>query len=162
IGFGRIGQLVAKRGQSFEMEVLAHDRFVAPERFRELGVEGIETTGELYDRSDFITIHLPKTPETVNWIDREAIAKKRDGAGIVTAEQVAAALNGGVVANAVNIAAVRPEEMEALAPLVPLCRMLGRLAQGLATGSVERLRAEFRGRIAEHDTRLLGIAVLVG
>ena len=72
------------------------------------------------------------------------------------------ALSGGVVTNAVNIAAVRPEEMEALAPFVPLCEKLGRLAQGLGNGSVDRISAEFRGRIAEHDTRLLGIAVLVG
>jgi D-3-phosphoglycerate dehydrogenase len=62
----------------------------------------------------------------------------------------------------VNIAAVRPEEMEALAPFVPLCEKLGRLAQGLGNGSIDRVVAEFRGRIAEHDTRLLGIAVLVG
>ena len=73
-----------------------------------------------------------------------------------------AALTGGVVTNAVNIAAVRPEEMEALAPFVPLCEKLGRLAQGLGDGSVDRVTAEFRGRIAAHDTRLLGIAVLVG
>ena len=73
-----------------------------------------------------------------------------------------AALTGGVVTNAVNIAAVRPEEMEALAPFVPLCEKLGRLAQGLGDGSVDRVTAEFRGRIASHDTRLLGIAVLVG
>jgi D-3-phosphoglycerate dehydrogenase len=75
---------------------------------------------------------------------------------------VTAALTGGVVTNAVNIAAVRPEEMEALAPFVPLCEKLGRLAQGLGGGSVDRVSAEFRGRIATHDTRLLGIAVLVG
>ncbi len=73
-----------------------------------------------------------------------------------------AALNGGVVTNAVNIAAVRPEAMEALAPFVPLCEKLGRLAQGLGDGSIERVTAEFRGRIAQHDTRLLGIAVLAG
>jgi D-3-phosphoglycerate dehydrogenase len=228
IGFGRIGQLVAKRAQAFDMEVLAYDNFVAPERFRELGVEGVEVTDELYARADFVTIHLPKTPETVNWIDADAIARMRDGvrivncargelvdlaaleagldsgkvagaaldvfpsepltehplfgrddvvvtphlgastaeaqdrAGTVTAEQVRAALAGGVVTNAVNIAAVRPEEMEALAPFVPLCEMLGRLAQGLGAGAVERVQAEFRGRIADHDTRLLGIAVLVG
>ena len=72
------------------------------------------------------------------------------------------ALTGGVVTNAVNIAAVRPEAMEALAPFVPLCEKLGRLAQGLGDGSVDRVTAEFRGRIASHDTRLLGIAVLVG
>ena len=52
--------------------------------------------------------------------------------------------------------------MEALAPFVPLCEKLGRLAQGLGNGPVERVRAEFRGRLADHDTRLLGIAVLVG
>ena len=89
-------------------------------------------------------------------------AEAQDRAGVVTAEQVTAALTGGVVTNAVNIAAVRPEEMEALAPFVPLCEKLGRLAQGLGDGSVDRVTAEFRGRIAEHDTRLLGIAVLVG
>jgi len=52
--------------------------------------------------------------------------------------------------------------MEALAPFVPLCEKLGRLAQGLADGSVEKVSAEFRGRIASHDTRLLGIAVMAG
>ena len=228
IGFGRIGQLVAKRALAFDMEVLAHDKFVSGERFRELGVEGVDTTDELYARAEIITIHLPKTAETVGWIDAEAIAKMRDGvrivncargelvdldaveaglesgkvagaaldvfpeepftehplferenvvvtphlgastaeaqdrAGVVTAQQVRAALAGGVVTNAVNIAAVRPEEMEALAPFVPLCERLGRLAQGLGDGSIDRVQVEFHGRIAEHDTRLLGIAVLVG
>ena len=89
-------------------------------------------------------------------------AEAQDRAGVVTAEQVTAALTGGVVTNAVNIAAVRPEAMEALAPFVPLCEKLGRLAQGLGDGSVDRVTAEFRGRIASHDTRLLGIAVLAG
>ena len=89
-------------------------------------------------------------------------AEAQDRAGVVTAEQVTEALTGGVVTNAVNIAAVRPEEMEALAPFVPLCEKLGRLAQGLGEGSVDRVTAEFRGRLASYDTRLLGIAVLVG
>ncbi len=228
IGFGRIGQLVARRAQGFEMEVVAFDKFVTAERFRELGVEGLDDLKELYGRADVITLHVPKTPETVDLIDAEAIAAMKDGArivncargelvdldallaglesgkvggaaldvfpaepftdhpilsrpdvvvtphlgastaeaqdraGIVTAEQVTAALNGGVVTNAVNIAAVRPEEMEALAPFVPLCEKLGRLAEGLVEGSVDRVSAEFRGRLAAHDTRLLGIAVLVG
>ena len=55
-------------------------------------------------------------------------AEAQDRAGIVTAEQVRAALNGGVVTNAVNIPAVRPETMEVLAPFVALCEKLGRLA----------------------------------
>jgi D-3-phosphoglycerate dehydrogenase len=89
-------------------------------------------------------------------------AEAQDRAGIDTAGQVQAALTGGVVTNAVNIAAVRPEAMEALAPFVPLCEKLGRLVQGLEPGAVDRVEVSFRGRIAEHDTRLLGIAVLVG
>jgi D-3-phosphoglycerate dehydrogenase len=228
VGFGRIGQLVAKRAQSFDMEVIAFDKFVSAERFRELGVEGADSLEELFGRVDVVTVHVPKTPETVNLIDAEAIGQMRDGvrvincargelvdldalvgglesgkvagaaldvfpsepftehpvfarpdvvvtphlgastaeaqdrAGVVTAEQVTAALTGGVVTNAVNIAAVRPEEMEALAPFVPLCEKLGRLAEGLAQGSVDRVAVEFRGKLASHDTRLLGIAVLVG
>jgi D-3-phosphoglycerate dehydrogenase / 2-oxoglutarate reductase len=228
IGFGRIGQLVAKRAQAFDMTVVAFDKFVSAERFRELGVEGVAGLEQLLGQSDIVTLHVPKTPDTVNLIDAESIAAMKDGArvvncargelvdldalqaaleegklsgaaldvfpsepftehplferedvvatphlgastaeaqdraGVVTAEQVTAALTGGVVTNAVNIAAVRPEEMEALAPFVPLCEKLGRLAQGLGDGSVDRVTAEFRGRIASHDTRLLGIAVLVG
>jgi D-3-phosphoglycerate dehydrogenase / 2-oxoglutarate reductase len=228
IGFGRIGQLVAQRALAFGMDVVAYDKFVAAERFRELGIEGVESTDELYGRADIVTIHLPRTPETVNWIDADAISRMKDGvriinaargelvdldalqaglesgkvagaaldvfpsepmtehplfgrpdvvvtphlgaateeaqdrAGVITAQQVRAALTDGVVTNAVNIYAVRPEAMEFLAPFVPLCQMLGRLAQGLGNGSIDRVRAEFRGRLAEHDTRLLGIAVLVG
>ena len=50
IGFGRIGQLVAKRAQSFDMEVIAYDKFVSAERFRELGVEGCEELTDLLGR----------------------------------------------------------------------------------------------------------------
>ena len=81
---------------------------------------------------------------------------------MVTAEQVTAALTGGVVTTAVNIAAVRPEAMEALAPFVPLCEKLGALAQGLGDGTIDHVSAEFRGKLADHDTRILGIAVLAG
>ena len=73
-----------------------------------------------------------------------------------------AALTGGVVTNAVNIAAVRPEEMEALAPFVPLCEKLGRLAAGPGRGLDRRRRGRVPRPLADHDTRLLGIAVLVG
>ncbi len=108
IGFGRIGQLVAKRAQSFEMQVIAYDKFVAAERFRELGVERAETTDDLYAEADLITIHLPKTPETVNWIDADAIAQMKDGVRIVNCargelvdlDALAEALDSGKVGGA--------------------------------------------------------------
>ena len=89
-------------------------------------------------------------------------AEAQDRAGVVTAEQVTAALTGGVVTTAVNIAAVRPEVMEQLAPFVPLCEKLGRLAQALGEAAPDRVEVEFRGRLADQDTRILSIATLVG
>src|SRR5215217_773430 len=83
LGFGRIGQLVAARAQAFEMPVVAYDKFVTADRFRELGAEGVDEPSELYARADFISLHLPKTPETTNLIDADAIARMRDGVRIV-------------------------------------------------------------------------------
>ena len=51
IGFGRIGQLVTARAQAFDMEVVAYDKFVTAERFRELGVEGVDELEELLRRA---------------------------------------------------------------------------------------------------------------
>jgi D-3-phosphoglycerate dehydrogenase len=87
----------------------------------------------------------------------------QDRAGVQTAEQVVAALTGGVVSTAVNIPAVSPEDMDVLGPFLPLCRGLGRLGMALGEGSsVERVECEFLGRIAERDTRLLTLSVLDG
>ena len=230
LGFGRIGQLVAARARGFGMRVLAFDPFVSAERYRELGVEKAENSEEIYAQADFITVHLPKTPETAGWVNAEAFAKMRDGvrilnvarggliddaalkdaldsgkvggaaldvfpsepitdyplfqgypqvvvtphlgastaeatdrAGYQSAEQVVAALTGGVVSTAVNIPSVGAEDMEVLGPFLPLARRLGRLAMSLAEGSsVERIEAAFMGRIADFDTRLLTLAVISG
>jgi D-3-phosphoglycerate dehydrogenase len=90
-------------------------------------------------------------------------AEATDRAGYQAAEQVVAALTGGAVSTAVNVPAVAPEDLEVLGPFLPLSRRLGRLAMGLAeASSVERVEVEFLGRIAERDTRPLGLAALVG
>jgi D-3-phosphoglycerate dehydrogenase / 2-oxoglutarate reductase len=229
LGFGRIGQLVAQRAMGFGMRVIAFDPFVSAERYRELGVEKADSTDAIYARADFLTLHLPKTPDTEGFLDATALAKCKDGvrilnvargplivdedlqaaldsgkvagaaldvfrrepvtdhplfgypnvivtphlgastaeatdrAGYQAAEQVVAALTGGAVSTAVNVPAVAPEDLEVLGPFLPLCRRLGRLAMGLAEGSsVERVEVEFLGRLAERDTRPLGIATLLG
>jgi D-3-phosphoglycerate dehydrogenase / 2-oxoglutarate reductase len=229
LGFGRIGQLVAHRARGFGMRVLAFDPFVSAERFRELAVEKADGVEDIYAQADFITVHLPKTPETEGFIDAGAFAQMREGvrilnvarggliddaalkdaldagkvagaaldvfrsepmtehplfgypnvvvtphlgastaeatdrAGYQSAEQVIAALTGGVVSTAVNIPAVGAEDMEALGPFLPLARQLGRLAMALAEGSsVERIESAFLGGLADFDTRLLGLSVVVG
>jgi len=90
-------------------------------------------------------------------------AEATDRAGYQSAEQVVAALDGGVVSTAVNIPAIGAEDMQVLGPFLPLARQLGRLAMELAEGSsVERIEAAFMGRIADFDTRLLTLAVIQG
>jgi D-3-phosphoglycerate dehydrogenase / 2-oxoglutarate reductase len=85
----------------------------------------------------------------------------QDRAGVQAAEQVVAALTGGVVSSAVNIPAISAEDMDVLGPFLPLVGRLGRLASVLAPG-VDRVEVEYFGRIAERDTRLLTLATLRG
>jgi D-3-phosphoglycerate dehydrogenase len=86
----------------------------------------------------------------------------QDRAGVIVAEQVVAALDGGLVSNAVNIPSVNAEDLEVLGPFVPLAASLGRLALELARGEVTRIGLEYYGDLAEHDTRLLTVAALNG
>jgi D-3-phosphoglycerate dehydrogenase len=108
LGFGRIGQLVAQRAKGFGMRVLAFDPFVGAERYKELGVDKAESSDDVYAEADFITLHLPKTPETEGWLDTGAFAKMRDGVRVLNVargplivdEALEAALDSGKVAGA--------------------------------------------------------------
>jgi D-3-phosphoglycerate dehydrogenase / 2-oxoglutarate reductase len=86
----------------------------------------------------------------------------QDRAGLIVAEQVAAALEGALVTNAVNIPAIRAEDMEALGPFVPLAAKLGRLALELAGGRADELTLAYYGGLSGYDTRLLTVAALNG
>jgi D-3-phosphoglycerate dehydrogenase len=227
LGFGRIGQQVARRAGGLGMRVLAYDPFVAPDRFRELGVERVETPGEIYAAAEFLTLHLPLTPETTRSLNAGAFAQMRDGvrlinaargelideealvaaleagkvagaaldvfsvepysgpllefdnvvvtphlaastdeaqdrAGVIVAEQVAAALDGGLVTNAVNIPVIGAEELESLGPYIPLAAKLGRLAMELAEGRADEIVVTTYGGLANYDARLLTVSALNG
>ena len=84
VGFGRIGQLVAHRMQAFGMNVIAYDPYLQPAKAAQLNVELVELD-ELLKRSDFITIHLPKTKETANLIGEEALKKVKPEVRIINA-----------------------------------------------------------------------------
>src|SRR6476469_4479775 len=86
----------------------------------------------------------------------------QDRAGVIIAEQVAAALDGGLVTNAGNIPVIGAEDLEVLGAYIPLAAKLGRLAMELAEGRVEELRLTYFGALAQYDTRLLTVAALNG
>jgi len=82
IGLGRIGALIAARLQGFETQILAYDPYVTSARAAQLGVQ-LVSLDELLEQSDFITIHMPKTPETLGMIGAEAFDKMKESAYIV-------------------------------------------------------------------------------
>ena len=227
LGFGRIGQQVGRRALGLGMRVVAHDPYVAADRFRELGAERAETPEAVYAVADFLTLHLPLTAETrgslgasafeamrpgvriVNaargeLVDEDALVvalragkvagaaldvfgsepysgplleldnvvvtphlaastgEAQDRAGVIVAEQVAAALDGGLVTNAVNIPVIGADDLEVLGPYVPLASRLGRIAMELADGAAEEIVITVYGGLADYDSRLLTVAVLNG
>jgi D-3-phosphoglycerate dehydrogenase len=227
IGLGRIGQQVARRAVGLGMTVVAYDPFVAPERFRDLGIERAESIDDVLGASDVITLHSPLTDETHRLIDADAIARMRDGArlvnaargalvdedalaealrsgklagaaldvfstepyegpllefdqvvvtphlaastdeaqdraGLIVAEQIVAALDGGIVTNAVNIPVVDQADLEVLRPFIPLAALLGRISVKLAVGRPRRITVAAHGPLSEYDTRLLTAAALNG
>jgi len=107
IGLGKIGREVAKRMQSFGMQVVAYDPFLSAESAKRLGIELLELP-EIFKRSDYITLHLPKTKETEKMISKDQIDMMKDGVriinvargGIIDEQALADALAAGKVAGA--------------------------------------------------------------
>jgi D-3-phosphoglycerate dehydrogenase len=228
VGLGRVGTMVAQRALAFGMRLVAFDPYVSKERAKAIGVELMPNLEALLVQSDFVTIHLPRTPETEGLIGERELALMKDGARIVNtsrggivdekalvialrdgklggaaldvfatepvphanpllvfeqvvvtphlgastqeaqdkagtaiAEMVRLALHGEFVPYAVNVPAAAEVSGE-VRPFLSLAEVLGAVATGLAEGPVRSIEAEYLGRLAEHDTRVLTLAALKG
>jgi len=90
VGLGRVGTLVAQRALAFGMRLIAYDPYLAPDRAKRLGAD-LVTLDDLVRQSDFMTVHIPKTPETVGLIGAELLAGAKPGLRVVNAAR------GGIV-----------------------------------------------------------------
>ena len=90
VGLGRIGVLVAQRLSAFGVQLIAYDPYVQPARAAQLGVRMV-SLDELLAESDFITVHLPKTPETIGLIGDPELHKTKPTVHIVNAAR------GGII-----------------------------------------------------------------
>ncbi|MEE9387239.1 MAG: phosphoglycerate dehydrogenase [Paracoccaceae bacterium] len=107
IGAGNIGSIVAERARGLKMKVIAYDPFLSEERAAKIGVTKVELD-DIWERSDFITFHVPLTDKTRNILSRDAIAKLKPGVriincargGLVDEDALADALKAGQVAGA--------------------------------------------------------------
>ena len=159
IGLGRIGSLVARRAQAFEMTVLAHDPFVSEDRARQVGVQlsGLE---DLLRRADFVSVHAPLTSSTAGLLDADKLALLKPTArlincargGIVDEHALAAALKAGRLAGAaVDVFETEPPRCSPLltVPNVVFTPHLGASTQeaqrGVALDVAEQTLAALRG-----------------
>jgi len=90
IGIGHIGRIVADRAKGMKMKVIVFDPYIKPETVERLDFEPVSFE-ELLQRADYLTIHTPKTDETVNMINKEAISKMKKGAMVINCAR------GGIV-----------------------------------------------------------------
>lgn len=107
VGFGRIGQNLAKRAAGFEMEIMAYDPYMNEAAAKELGVK-VSTLDEITEQCDYISIHVPKMPSTIDLFDAERISRMKKGSyiincargGIVNEDALYDALQSGHLAGA--------------------------------------------------------------
>ncbi len=143
IGLGNIGSIVADRARGLKMQVIAYDPYMSEKAASNLGVELVELD-ELYKRSDFISVHVPRTEDTQNLLNMEAFKKMKAGVriincargGIVNEGDMAEALKEGLVAGAA-FDVFSKEPMEADNPLLGLDNVILTPHLGASTGEAQ-------------------------
>jgi D-3-phosphoglycerate dehydrogenase len=228
VGLGHVGAIVARGAVGMGMRVLAYDPYVSEERMRSMNVERAESLDEVFENADFLSLHVPRTPQTTGMVDAGSLGKMKptaylinvarggivdetalynalkegtiagaaldvfaeepttnsplfslpnvvvtphlgastaeaqDRAGITAAEQVASALRGAVPVHAINAPVPVGEGAEFVARFSGLCESLGSLLYQLTDRPGNVLRIEYRGEVAEYDTRLLDVSAQKG
>lgn len=101
LGMGRIGGEFARRAMGFGMRVLAYDPYLAASKAKNMRVELCETVDEAVKQADFITLHMPKTPETTHLINADRIKLMKPGVRIVNCAR------GGLIDEAALLEAIK-------------------------------------------------------
>ncbi len=173
IGLGRIGGLVAERLKAFGVELIAYDPYVSAARAQQLGAR-LVALEELVQQADFITIHMPRTPDTVGMIGAKEFALMRKTAyvvnvargGLIDEQALLTALNQGQIAGAaLDVFSTEPPVDNALVghPLVLLTPHLGAStteAQEKAGVSVARsVRRALAGELVADAVNVAGGAI---
>ena len=108
VGLGHVGAIVARGATGMGMRVLAYDPYVSEDRMRSMNVERAETLDEVFQNSDFVSLHVPRTPQTAGMVDANALEKMKPSAylinvargGIVDEIALYNALKDGTIAGA--------------------------------------------------------------
>ncbi len=227
VGLGRIGVEVAKRALSFGMHILAYDPFISTEYAQKIGVR-LETLKELFQKADYITLHVPVTAETKHLINKKNLDEMKDGVRIVNcargkiineedlaqaiksgkvkgvaldvfeqeppydspllnmdavivtphlgasteeaqenvavdiADQMADALEGITIRNAVNMPSVEPEVLNKIRPYIDLIEKLGKVASQLIEGGINKVEILYSGEFTDLNVAPLTVGCIKG
>ncbi|MGB3633344.1 MAG: phosphoglycerate dehydrogenase [Rubrobacteraceae bacterium] len=83
VGLGHVGSIVARGALGMGMRVLAYDPYVAEDRIRSMNIERAESVDEVLENSDFVSLHVPRTPQTTGMIGTEALEKMKPTAYLI-------------------------------------------------------------------------------
>ena len=108
VGLGHVGRIVARGALGMRMRVMAYDPYVSEDRMRDMNVARAESVDAVLEQSDFVSLHVPRTPETTGMISEDALEKMKSSAylinvargGIVDETALYNALKGGSIAGA--------------------------------------------------------------
>src|SRR6185312_2858092 len=158
VGLGSIGREVVKRARSFEMHILASDPYVSPQTAADLGIE-LVPLGDLYARSDYITLHVALTAETQKMLSKDAFDKMKKGVRIINCARGElideAALLEAIQAGKVAGAALDVFQKEPPAADNPILAIDTFLATPHIGGSTEEAQEIVGVRIAEQVVEFL-------
>jgi len=152
IAFGNIARALAQRGQSLEMQIVSYDPFVEPRIFEEAGVESV-SLGELAERSDYVSCHLPLTAETRGMLDKAFFDRMKPTAYFINTSR------GAVVKEPDLIAALRSQsiagagldvfESEPIDPHHPICSVDNAVLTPHLASFADKTKASRDRRVAQ-------------
>ena len=91
VGLGHVGAIVARGAIGMGMKVLAYDPYVSEDRMRAMNVERAEKTDEVFENADFVSLHVPRTPQTMGLVNEETLGKMKSTAYLINVAR------GGIV-----------------------------------------------------------------
>ncbi|MGI8865165.1 MAG: phosphoglycerate dehydrogenase, partial [Rubrobacteraceae bacterium] len=91
VGLGHVGAIVARGAHGMGMRVLAYDPYVSEDRMRAMNVDRAETTNEVFENADFVSLHVPRTPQTMGMVNEETLGKMKSTAYLINVAR------GGIV-----------------------------------------------------------------
>jgi D-3-phosphoglycerate dehydrogenase / 2-oxoglutarate reductase len=165
VGLGHVGAIVARGAIGMGMKVLAYDPYVSEDRMRSMNVERAETTDEVFENADFVSLHVPRTPQTIGLVNAESLSKMKPTAylinvargGIVDEAALYEALKGGVIGGAALD--VFAEEPTTESPIFSLPNVVVTPHLGASTAeaqdragitAAEQVAAALRGQVPMH------------